>query len=231
MKFLSEVAKYEERRQGYSRHYIRERYNDLFGRDPPAKVPLALVKAKIAYHLQLAEFKKYNCEQYLSPSWWRRYKAAAKLQMWQMPRDMRILLQCADRTYNGGSTMGKTEGQTKEKADRSTIGKTWGLNIKDTWHRIMEENPKKKLTDQQISDFLKREFPERRPQHHEPKGISRIRTWCNANFQPKTPYLGYDENGAVVTRGHREPKAKTAKAAAAPVAGAKKFKVGKPANA
>jgi hypothetical protein len=55
----------------------------------------------------------------------------------------------------------KPEEKKIEGPNGSTRGLTWGLNLHHTFIRLMEEQPKKKLDDEKIIDFLLKEFPNR----------------------------------------------------------------------
>lgn len=55
----------------------------------------------------------------------------------------------------------KEEKKIVEGPNGSTKGITWGLNLTATLRRLMEEQPKKKLDDERLIDFLLKEFPNR----------------------------------------------------------------------
>lgn len=57
-------------------------------------------------------------------------------------------------------TKAKKDGPTPAKdKKRGATGQTWGLNVGQTWLRLLEQNRKKRLTDVEMRDFMRTEFP------------------------------------------------------------------------
>jgi hypothetical protein len=67
-----------------------------------------------------------------------------------------------------------------------TYGMNWGLNLAGTWSRILKENKKKKLTDDQILQLMRKEFPYRKSFAR----VSQIRYFYNVG---RAAY-GYGDN-------------------------------------
>jgi hypothetical protein len=54
----------------------------------------------------------------------------------------------------------KDEGPKKASdKKRGATGQSWGLNVGQTWLRMLEQNKKKRLTDVEMRDFMITEFP------------------------------------------------------------------------
>lgn len=91
------------------------------------------------------------------------------------------------------------------KPERKIAGKTWGLNLRQTWVKLFEENAKNKQTDEQLHKFMKAEFPDRKSKDITvPEMIGKLRRVVNSGAftngeKPAVPFVRYNENKEVIT--------------------------------
>lgn len=128
---------------------------------------------------------------------------------------------------------------TKKEGTRKFSGKTTGLGVTAFQNQLMAKNFKAKLTDEQLADAMRREFPEAVP--YVTGHVVGIRSaWNNGkragqdNVAPdkKLPRFNADGTSTVETRGAKGAAKKAAKKAAkdaAPVASKAVKKVAKKA--
>jgi len=94
--------------------------------------------------------------------------------------------------------MAKTK---KKKAIRRVEGKN-GLGVIATWVKLFKDNAKAKLTDEQISEAIKKNFPGRNSAIFD--HVQAVRNRYNNGLltkgkAPVKPSVRYDENGEVVS--------------------------------
>lgn len=96
---------------------------------------------------------------------------------------------------------------TGEAKARGKTGATLGMSVKQTWAHIFSNNEDWKWTDEQISDFIKTEFPRTDgtpyPIEYEPDGIARVRTYYNNGMgdpanKPEIVSHKYDDQGNII---------------------------------
>lgn len=61
-----------------------------------------------------------------------------------------------------GKGKGKKEPKGPKPAEdkkRGATGQTWGLNVGQTWLRMLEQNSRKKMVDSEMAEFMQEEFP------------------------------------------------------------------------
>jgi hypothetical protein len=117
----------------------------------------------------------------------------------------------------------KTKGKKRVIAEEKigdTVGKVHGLGVVQTWNKLLKENVKAKLTDDQLAEKMLDEFPKRKTM----QPVGRIRSWYNHGrynlglgddkvMDPKS--TAYDEKGNPVERGLKAMAAKERSKAAA----------------
>ncbi|MFH1717292.1 MAG: hypothetical protein ABIF19_08085 [Planctomycetota bacterium] len=91
--------------------------------------------------------------------------------------------------------------KAKKKTIKKVTGKN-GLGVIQTWVKLFEENPKHKLTDEQISKAMHTNFPGRESAIFDHPGV--VRTRYNAGLLtkgqvPKVRSVRYDEKGQEVS--------------------------------
>lgn len=104
-----------------------------------------------------------------------------------------------------------------QKADKKLLGRTLGLNIRQTWMRLFADNEKAKKkdrkTDTQIAAFMRAEFPGRTPKDFTVTGVASVRCVYNHGWwNPQPPAIQssqYDADGNAVPV-QRGPKPKAA---------------------
>lgn len=91
--------------------------------------------------------------------------------------------------------------QASKKAERKIAGRTTGLPVDLTWQTAFERAAKEKWTDDQITRFMKSEFPDRKSKIFE-TGVQRVRTQYNRGKlngqtrKPAKPLERYEKNGS-----------------------------------
>lgn len=122
----------------------------------------------------------------------------------------------------------KSEGP---RGSRGMQGLTSKLPIAEFQNRLMEKNFKAKLTDAQLAEAMRVEFPDAIP--YTEKHVAGIRSGWNTgkrgNQPPVTPLPRFGEDGKPITRGAREKVEKPATAKATSTV-AKKSKKSKDAD-
>lgn len=114
----------------------------------------------------------------------------------------------------------KKSKEKKEKREKKISGRTLGLNVRETWRQVLMDNFKRKLTDEQISKFMQKEFPDRKArQITRVSGVRSLRRSFNKGrlFEDKRPparlSVPYDTAGNVLSlkRGGKEKADKAEK--------------------
>ena len=121
------------------------------------------------------------------------------------------------------ATNGKEVKEPKAKAERKTTGPrgtrgmtgtTSGLGIIAYQNRLLDKNYKAKLTDEELAEAMRDEFPEAIP--YTTKHVAGIRSSYNTgnhgNNKPEVALPRYGEDKKPITRGARAPKAEAAPA-------------------
>lgn len=103
----------------------------------------------------------------------------------------------------------------KKKAIRRVEGKN-GLGVIATWVKLFKDNAKEKLTDEQISKAIKKNFPGRESAIFD--HVQAVRNRFNNGLltkgkAPATPSVRYDESGAVRGKTKKVVKKKKVKKA------------------
>lgn len=112
--------------------------------------------------------------------------------------------------------------QERPVVGKRSVGRTFGLGTMATWIKLFQENAKKKMTDDQISKFMHKEFPDSTATDFD--NIQRVRTFYNSGKRfpaPKVSYKRYDTDGSVIEGRVMKPRAEKA---------AKSVKAGKSAK-
>jgi hypothetical protein len=126
------------------------------------------------------------------------------------------------------ATNGKEVKEPKAKAERKTTGPrgtrgmtgtTTGLGIIAFQNRLLDKNYKAKLTDEELAEAMREEFPAAIP--YTTKHVAGIRSSYNTgnhgNDKPEIALPRYGEDKKPITRGARAPKAEAAPAPKAKV--------------
>lgn len=126
------------------------------------------------------------------------------------------------------ATNGREVKEPKPKAERKTTGPrgtrgmtgtTSGLGIIAFQNRLLEKNYRAKLTDEELAEAMREEFPGAIP--YTTKHVAGIRSSFNTgnhgNDKPEAPLPRYGDDRKPITRGARAPKAEAAPAPKAKV--------------
>lgn len=90
-----------------------------------------------------------------------------------------------------------------QKGAGKTKGLTTGLRLKQSWAKVMQENFKSKMTDEQIHKFMVKEFPHRKARTlRDVSGVALARRRYNKGrftkgVVPEVESVPYDERGKV----------------------------------
>lgn len=122
-----------------------------------------------------------------------------------------IIVKKASKTAPVAKTTAKATKAKKESANPRAVGKTLGLGTMQTWIQVFQQNAKKKLSDDQISKFMHKEFPDSTATDFD--NVHRVRGFYNSGKRfpaPKVSYKRYDEEGNVIEGRVRKEKAEKA---------------------
>lgn len=233
--------------QWAARRIVLTEYQYLFDGHPPPGVHIELVKAAVGYELLYRSFLKHDCLHLLCDKIRERRQRALKLSLeaWVGDEDMFTMYASYMSAEQRSQAQGDDDSMaTKKKAvakktpkSKKTVGLSLGLTIGQTWAHLFERNekcPKKdKLTDDAISEFIKKEFPDNTSKNMDQVPV--VRNMYNigrytGGVVPKSKSRRYDESGSVIEKGARgggKKKAASKKKTASKKPAAKKKAVAK----
>ncbi len=213
----SSIPKRPKKGFGDLERFLRLRYQEVFGKSAPADADWRLLMNALSYELQYRGFEQAGVLHRITKDVRERREAALQLSWAAMSPKQANLLRYAywQPESEGGSTMAsnKKERKQTEKQERTfakSSGKTLGLGIVQTWASIFQKNAtcakSERMTDDQISAFMHKEFPDRKAKDFD--RVQRVRSWYNrggAGEAPKVPSVPYDKEGNAieVKRGRR----------------------------
>lgn len=198
---------------------VRARYEELFGMEPPKGTHFRLLHLAVAYEL----FDREGlCR---SEKMKQRLKASRKLDLSALDEDCRQLVSCyvnheveLTPEQEAEKMAAKTKAAKKAAANRpQVIGKKSKLNVRQTWCKLFADNEKcakgKRMTDEQITEAIKAEFPDRRPKVFDTPHV--VRALYNkgqlSNPVPSKQSQRYDKNGDVLERASKSKTKATPK--------------------
>lgn len=195
---------------------LKKFYFELFGEEELPDQPEMLVSLRIEYelvrlaHEALGKTMSEKCQQ--------NYEAAQSFNVSGFTETMRSLVRSEIEEETKMKKTNKAKGARLAAGGHSfkrAAGKTLGLGVAETWVHLFSQNEKvakaKRMTDEQITAFLLKEFPGKESKVF--SAVSTVRSRYNRGILskgelPKAPSHAYDEDGNAIVRGEKKATAK-----------------------
>ncbi len=139
--------------------FIRDEYERVVGSEAPEPTPFLLIKRRVAYELLARPYAEKGVA--LPPKLKEQLTKSRKMSydVWDADESFlgRLYAQAIGAEGNGMSKKKAASG--KAPAEKKRSGSTSGLSVQAWYCKKMEDQGKKKLTDKELADLYKKEFP------------------------------------------------------------------------
>lgn len=215
---------YSDKMHNLSRHQISSIYQEVFGK--PCTVSPVWAKYQISYELARQQDIKNNRLDRLQPGTVFRnaYNGTMDCDLSRTGGTLRTLIPYELKLYDVTSENYMQKQQNKVNAIKKAaavkaanrIGLTLKKSVLETWAHVFKTNAKNKWTDDKISEFMHKEFPDLKNKTF--NAVAGCRSMYNngrmtKGVKPEVKSVRYDENGEVVTRAKRAVTKEAAKPA------------------
>ena len=196
------------------RDHIARSYREALGETMLPSMSFVRAKAIIGRALQIRGFEEAGCAKHLNPVV--RQRMVALLRGENVAYVDIAERQEARELAAQAETTSKRSARAKQQFHApKRAGRTLGLSPGQTWWRVFQDNEErigrgeKPLTDEEISGFMKKEFPEGAKKQCEPGGVHAVRGLINRSKMKGGKdvvfsgplYLRYGENGQPIAKG------------------------------
>jgi len=151
-------------------YFISKTYMDLFENTPPVDIHRVLVITKIEYEYAYRDLQSLNKKP--TESFMNHYKSAMVFDMGGFGSTLKTILlnkikeDCMTKSKKkvAEKKAEKTAKKNGTSAFRKCVGKELKMGIQETWAHLFSKNETQetKMSDKEISDFIKAEFPDRK---------------------------------------------------------------------
>lgn len=218
---------YHDKIHSYTRNQLRSIYQEVFGR--PCTCNVVWAKYQISYELaRQMEIKNGTHERLIKGSEFRKaYEGTMRCDLSSTGETLKTLIPFELKNYDENSQENimkkeaKVEAMKKAAAVKAAnrVGVTLKKSVPETWVHVFKTNVKNKWTDNQISEFMHKEFPDlKNKAFDQVKGCRNH--YNNGGYtkgeKPAVRAVGYDAEGNVIGRGAKKAAPATKKAESAP---------------
>ena len=223
---------YHDKIHSYTRNQLRSIYQEVFGR--PCTCNVVWAKYQISYELaRQLEIKNGAFDCLAKGSKFRNaYEGTMRCDLSSTGETLKTLIPFELKNYDENSQENIMKKEAKINAMKKAaatkaanrIGLTLKKSVPETWVHVFKTNAKNKWTDEQISEFMHKEFPDlKNKAFDQVKGCRNH--YNNGGYtkgeKPAVRAVGYDAEGNVTSRGAKEAAPTPKKAESAPKTAAK----------
>ena len=203
--------------------FLKDEYEKVVGSEAPESAPLILVKRRVAYELLARPYAEAGVA--LPPTLKKQLTKSRKMsyEVWDADELFMGSLYAEAVGLEGHEMAKKKTASAKAPAEKKRSGLKSGLSVQAWYCKRMEEQGKKKLTDKELADLYKQEFP--KTAKRDPEYFRVVRNAYNvgkikpqAGKSPKVPVPEFTQvNGKRLAvlfkgRGHADKNAALKKA-------------------
>lgn len=223
---------YHDKIHNYTRNQLRNIYQEVFGR--PCTCSVVWAKYQISYELaRQLEIKKGAFERLAKGSKFRNaYEGTMRCDLSCTGETLKTLIPFELKNYDENSQENIMKKEAKVNAMKKAaatkaanrIGLTLKKSVRDTWAYVLSNNSKTKWTDDKISEFMHKEFPDLKNKTFDQVNACRghyNRGEYTKGIKPSKASVRYDENGEVINRFAKKAAPAPKKAESAPKTAAK----------
>lgn len=202
---------YSDRMHSMTKNQLLNLYQSVFNR--PCTVDPVWAKYQISYELaRQQDIKAGNLERLQPGSAFRAaYKGAMACNLSAVGETLQFLIPYELKTNDTNSEAYMQKQQNKVNAMKKAaaakaanrIGLTLKKSVIETWARVFQMNAKNKWTDEQISEFMHKEFPDLKNKTFNQVNGCRSHYnngWYTKGAKPAERSVRYDEDGNVLSR-------------------------------
>lgn len=200
-------AEYSDRMNSLSRNRIRSIYKEVFDKECTCNTTWA--KYQISYELaRQADIKNKRYDRLQPNSAFRKaYKAVMQFDLEHVGDTLQTLIPFEMKYNDENSEEYKMKKEQKIKAvkkaaEAAKAARPIGLRLKktviETWAYVLANNDKTKYTDEQISEFMHKEFPDLKNKTFDQVNACRSHYncgWYTKGIKPEKRSIRYDKDG------------------------------------